>query len=213
MRSVSLIAGNVSDLFIPSPRQVCCTTTNGGAFECAWKSAKILSVQILVWSHGLIRYAGSRVFVHVESHVLPLEHQLWVQGSQPQGQFFVGTTVQDAFQKKICRNAEPVRESGDEEDAGCAIATLNLVEGGGMYSQQSGTLALVGNNEFPGPGDTCSDSSLEDSQGVRALVFGHVAFLAMALCQIQKKFFFLLPMAFCHKSSSHREGSKNEADE
>jgi len=213
MRCVSLIAGNVSDLFIPSPRQVCCTTTNGGAFECALKSAKTLSVQILVWSRGLIRYVRSRAFVPVGSHVLPLEHQLWVQGSQPQGQFFVGTTVQDAFQKKICRDAKAVRESGDEEDAGRAIATLNLVEGGGIYSQESGTFALVGNNEFPGPGDTCSDSSLEDSQGVRALVFGHVAFLAMALCQIQKKFFFLLPMAFCHKLSSHREGSKNEADE
>jgi len=199
MRCVSLRSGNVSDWFIPSLVQAYCTMTNGGAFECVIKSAKIPSMQILVWSLGLIRCAKRRVFVHVWSHVLPLEHQLWVQGSQPQGQFFVGSTVQDAFQEEVSRDAQPVRESGNEEDAGCAISTLNLVEGGSIYPQKPGTLTLVGDNEFPGPGDTCSDSSLEDSQGVRALMFGHAAFLAMALCQIQKKFFFLRFVAFCHK--------------
>jgi len=198
MRDVSLKSGNVSDWFIPSLVQAYCTMTNGGAFECVIKSAKIPSMQILVWSLGLIRCAKRRVFVHVWSHVLPLEHQLWVQSSQPQGQFFVGSTVQDAFQEEVSRDAQPVRESGNEEDAGCAISTLNLVEGGSIYPQKPGTLTLVGDNEFPGPGNTCSDGSLEDSQGVRELMFGHAAFLAMALCQIQKKFFFLRFVAFCH---------------
>ena len=198
MRCVSLRSGNVSDWFIPSLVQADCTMTNGGAFECALKSAKTPSMQILVWSLGLIRCVRRRVFVRVTNHVLPLEHQLWVEGSQPQGQFFVGSTVQDTFQEKVSRDAQPVREGGNEEYTGCTISTLNLVEGGGIYSQQPGAFALVGNDELPSPGDTCSDGSLEDGQGVRALVFGHAAFLAMALCQIQKKFFFLYSVAFCH---------------
>lgn len=98
-----------------------------GAPECVWKPVKRSLMDLLIWSLGRIRCVGRRVSVRVRSHVLPLEHQLWVQGSQSQGQFFVGTTVQDAFQKKIGRYAQPVRERRDEKDAGCTVAAFDLV--------------------------------------------------------------------------------------
>lgn len=148
-------------------------------------------MDLLIWSLGRIRCVGRRVSVRARSHVLPLEHQFWVEGSQPQGQFFVGTTVQDAFQKKICRDAQAVRECRNEKDAGRPVSTFDLVESGSINAQQAGAFALIGHDEFTSPGNASSDGSLEYSQRVRALVFGHEAFLAMALCQIQKKFFFI----------------------
>lgn len=154
-------------------------------------------MDLLIWSLGRIRCVGRRVSVRVRSHVLPLEHQFWVQGSQPQGQFFVGTTVQDAFQKKIGRYAQPVRERRDEKDAGRTVAAFDLVQRGSIHAQQAGAFALVGHDELTGPGNASSDGSLECGQRVRALVFGHEAFLAMALCQIQKKFFLSHAVAFC----------------
>lgn len=168
-----------------------------GAPECVWKPVKQSLMDLLIWSLGRIRCVGRCVSVRVRSHVLPLEHQFWVQGSQPQGQFFVGTTVQDAFQKKICRDAQAVRQCRNEEDAGRTIAAFDLVEGRSVNAQQAGAFALIGHDEFTSPGNASSDGSLECSQRVRALVFGHEAFLAMALCQIQKKFFLSHTVAFC----------------
>lgn len=168
-----------------------------GAPECVRKPVKQPLMDLLIWSLGRIRCVGRRVSVRVRSHVLPLEHQLWVQGCQPQGQFFVGTTVQDAFQKKICRDPQAVRERRDEKDAGRTVSAFDLVQRGSVHAQQAGAFALIGHDEFTSPGNASSYGSLECSQRVRALVFGHVAFLAMALCQIQKKFFLSHAVAFC----------------
>ncbi len=58
-----------------------------------------------IWSPGRLWHVARHVFARVKRHVRLLEHQFWVQSRKTKRHLLIRASVQNAFQKKVGRNA------------------------------------------------------------------------------------------------------------